>query len=295
MRWLGFAVLALCAALAVWLWGFGGMEDLSRWAASGQRDVQNQMAGALRGIKAGQGAAFWSLMGLCFAYGFFHAAGPGHGKVLIGGYSLGRDVARVKLAGLAVASSLAQALTAVAVVYAGVGLFQLGRAQLEGVAEKTMAPVSYGAIALVGVWLGLRGVRRWWASRPVDHHEHHEGCGCGHAHGPDPEAAAKVGNWREAAVLIASIAIRPCTGAIFVLLLCWKLGIDLAGIAGAFVMGLGTASVTLLVAFAAHGLRTSALMQVAGGAGALRLQAVIEIAAGAIVCIAASQLLLRAL
>jgi ABC-type nickel/cobalt efflux system permease component RcnA len=162
-------------------------------------------------------------------------------------------------------------------------------------AEKTMAPVSYGAIALVGVWLGWRGVRRWWASRPMDHHEHHEGCGCGHAHGPDPEAAAKVGNWREAAVLIASIAIRPCTGAIVVLLLCWKLGIDLAGIAGAFVMGLGTASVTLLVAFAAHGLRSSALMQVAGGKGALRLQAIIEIAAGAIVCIAASQLLLRAL
>ena len=53
-----------------------------------QRTFQNAMAGALRGIQAGNPQAVWTLCSATAAYGFFHALGPGHGKVLIGGASL---------------------------------------------------------------------------------------------------------------------------------------------------------------------------------------------------------------
>ena len=303
-------LLGALAALAVWLWGMGGMSALERWAADGQRDAQNAMAGLLRRLKAGDAAALSALLGFCFAYGFFHAAGPGHGKVLIGGYGLGRRVPVGRLAGLAVASSLAQAGTAVALVYGGVFLLDWSRERMVDMAEVWLAPLSYVLIGLVGLWLLLRGARKLWGQRagaampghaPDHHHDHqhdhhhhdhdHAVCdSCGHAHGPSLDEAAQVRSLRDALVLIGAVAVRPCTGALFLLILTWRMGIDAAGLAGAFVMGLGTASVTVLVAVLSVTARESALAQVAGGPSMARALSLIEIAAGALVVLVAAQL-----
>lgn len=301
-------------ALAVWLWGFGGAGDVMRWASEGQREVQQGMAGYLRRLRAGDWAALSGLWGLCFAYGFFHAAGPGHGKLLIGGYGLGAGVPVMRLSGLALASSLAQAGTAVVLVYVGVFLLGLTRQAMTGVAERIMEPASYGAIALVGLWLAWRGLRRWRRAGRVQlqdcghahpshghHHDHdHEGDGtcasCGHRHGPTAEEAAQVHSLREALALVAAVAIRPCTGALFLLILTWRMGLDLAGIAGAFIMGLGTASVTVAVAVASVTLRAGLLARLAGGQGrAARALPLIEIVAGVLIAALALQLLRAAL
>lgn len=301
------AVLGLLGALAVWLWGFGGIVALERWAAAGQQDAQNAMAGLLRRLKAGDGTALAGLMGFCFAYGFFHAAGPGHGKVLIGGYGLGRRVPLARLAGLAVASSLAQAATAVALVYGGVFLLDWSRERMVDTAEAWLAPLSYVLIGMVGLWLLLRGARKLWGQRGrvtaggeghgeghthghVHDHDHGTCASCGHKHGPSLEEAAEVRSVRDALVLIGAVAVRPCTGALFLLILTWRMGIDAAGIAGAFVMGLGTASVTLLVAVLSVTARESALAQLAGGPATARALSLIEIAAGALVVLVAAQL-----
>ncbi len=301
-------ILALIA-LAIWLWGAGGADQVSMWAAEGQRNVQNAMAGLLRRLRGGDRAALGSLLGLCFAYGFFHAAGPGHGKLLIGGYGMGQRVALRRLAMLAVLSSLAQAATAVVLVYAGVFALNWTREQMVGAAENIMEPMSYGMIALVGVWLLIRGARKLWrvgvgAAQPVispghDHHTHeHDAdglCACGHKHAPSLQEVTQMRSWRDGVVLVAAVAMRPCTGALFLLILTWRMGIDLAGIAGAFVMGLGTASVTVAVAIASVFLREGALAQMASGTGAARLLSVVELLAGAVVALVAFQLMMRAI
>ncbi|WP_458791801.1 nickel/cobalt transporter [Yoonia sp. MH D7] len=284
-------------AIVVWLWGFGGSDVVMRFAASAQRETQNAMATSLRAIKAGQAGALLSLWGLCFTYGFVHAAGPGHGKLIIGGYGVGARVAARRLVGLAFASSLAQSLCAVAVVTLALWVLGWGRAQLTDLADKTMAPLSYALIAAFGIWLMSRGLRRAWALRKPSHNHHADGVcnSCGHAHGPTPEQAAKVHSFREGLAVVLSIAVRPCTGAIFLLILTHGLGIMWAGIAGVFIMGLGTALFTAIVALAAVSARESVLAQTASGPLTAKLIIGAEAIAGATITLVALQLLAKAI
>ena len=300
MRGLTLAVLVVLGGIAIWLWGFDGSDAVMRFAVNAQRETQNAMAVSLRAIKAGQAGALLGLWALCFTYGFVHAAGPGHGKLIIGGYGVGARVAARRLVGLAFASSLSQALTAVLFVYLALWAFGWGRTQMADLADKTMAPMSYALIASVGMWLMLRGLRKAWKLRqPVhDHHHNHAGgiCdSCGHAHGPTPEQAASVSSFRDGFAVVLSIAIRPCTGAIFLLILTHGLGIMWAGIAGAFIMGLGTASVTVVVALAAVSLRQGVLVRLATGGAGLRLLPLVEMAVGAVIAILSLNLVAAAL
>ncbi|WP_022703002.1 nickel/cobalt transporter [Pseudorhodobacter ferrugineus] len=282
-------------------WALGGLDGFTAWAAASQREAQNALARAIRALRAGEAGALLALLTVCFAYGFFHAAGPGHGKVLIGGYGVARRVRMLPLMAVAVASSLAQATTAVILVYAGVFVLGLTREGMVGLTEDIFAPISYGAIGLIGLWLAWRGLRAFLRAGLVEHHHHGHGhghhdhsddCGCGHAHGPDPAQVAALTGWRDTALLIGGIAIRPCTGALFLLILCWRMGIDAAGIAGAYAMGLGTATITVAVAFMAVWAREGALHALAGGRLA-RAAPLIELGAGLTVAVL-SAIMLRA-
>lgn len=302
--------VALACGLLLWFWGSGGFDHLAAWAAGEQREFQNQIARALRAARAEQPEAVATLLTVCFAYGFFHAVGPGHGKVLIGGYGLGRRVAFWRLSAISVLSSLGQAVTAVVLVYAGVLVFQMSRESLVGTTEQVMAPVSYAAIAAIGLWLVFRAVRSFARRQRADaeikahdhhhnhdhhHHDHGTCSDCGHRHGPTPDEVANAGTLREALVLIAGIAARPCTGALFVLILTWQMGIAMVGIAGAFAMALGTATVTTLVGWTSFGLRGGLLASASATRFASIIAPTIELVAGLIIVVIASGLLLRTL
>jgi nickel/cobalt transporter (NicO) family protein len=289
MRALAFAGLVFALVVAVWLWGLGGADDLVRQAGVAQRAVQDRMAGALRALQQGDPTAVATLWGLCFAYGFVHAAGPGHGKLVIGGYGLATRIAVWRLAALALLSSLGQAVTAVAVVYGAVALLGWGRAQMTDLAEQILAPISYALIVTFGLWLALRGWRRWRAmARPAQ--DAGVCASCGHTHGPTPAQAAAIRHWRDAVAIVAAVALRPCTGAMFLLVLTWRFGLDWVGIAGAFIMALGTASITVVVALAAVVLRET-MLQLALPTGAGKIMALAQIAFGGVIALAAVQLL----
>lgn len=303
--------------LALWL--SGGLAGVERWAADAQREVQNTMASALQRLRAGEPGAAAALLVTCFSYGFFHAVGPGHGKLIIGSYGYGSQVPFRRLAGLSVAASLAQAGVAVALVWAGISVLDLGREQLTALSERHMADLSTILIGLVGLWLAWRGWRMLRAEGGQRHHDghshdhghehghghghgrehghhHDDACGCGHAHGPSPQQVMQARSLRDGLLVVAGIAMRPCTGALFLLLLTWRMDIFAMGVAGTMAMGLGTASVTLAVAALAVWARRGsfALVPETGPwAGVARwLPGALQLAVGALIALVSALVLI---
>lgn len=296
--------LILALGLAV-LWATGGLDWLQGAVRVAQKAAQSSLAAALRALKGGQPGAWAGLVGVCFTYGFLHAAGPGHGKLVIGGYGMAARIRVWPLILLALVSSVAQALVAVGLVLGGVLLLGWGRDRLEWASDRVLAPLGTWLIIALGGWIMARGVlRAWRAAGARDHHEHvhdhgHDAhCGhdhvhdahCGHAHGPSVEQVAGLRTGREAAALVLAIALRPCTGALFVLIITHSMGIALAGVVGALAMGLGTAAVTALVAVMAVWAREGALVNLPGS-GLARVLPVVEVVAGAVIVLAAAMLL----
>jgi nickel/cobalt transporter (NicO) family protein len=304
MRLIGGLLIAAAAALLfAWLAGGAGAAVAFHWAAEQQRAVQNAMATALRAIRAGDPWALASLCLLSGAYGFVHALGPGHGKVLLGSVALTAEVPLRRMLAVGLAASLAQAGVAIILVSVGVGLLSLTSAGASDLAEGWMAHLSRWAIAAIGVLIAWRGLRGLWQGRhgdASDHHRHHhhhhdhdhssqtEGpaavdqtCGCGHAHGPTAAQLAALTSWRAVLALIVSIAIRPCSGALFLLVIAFRFHIPGAGILAVLAMGLGTALFNSLAIGGGMALqRLAALGAWAGPAHGRELASVLQLTAG---------------
>ena len=229
-------------------------DDPVLWIRDQQQRFYGSMSGALRQIKTGAPlAATWTRMLLSFGYGVFHAAGPGHGKAVISAWLLAteNDLRRGVL--IALLSALIQALTAIAIVSALLLLVAGAGAVARDVAGY-LESASYALIGSMGLYL------IWTAFRPHaheaahdQHHHHHHDEHCGHAH--VPEARQVKGEWSLAKAFSLSFAvgIRPCTGAILVLIFANALGLYWAGIASTFAMAAGTfLTVTAIAAVAVY-------------------------------------------
>ena len=282
------------------------------WILSKQSEFYREISAALRLAKS-DGSAVWSLLAVSFAYRIFHAAGPGHGKAVISSYLVAnRETARRGIA-LSFASALMQSLVAITVVAVIAWLLNATAKTMCG-AEKAIEIGSYALIAAFGaslVWTkGGRFMRALQATRPepalavADHghrhgHDHDHGEGhvhddhCGHSHGPAPEELAGPGGWRRGLAAVLSVGIRPCSGAILVLVFALAQGLFWAGIAATLVMGLGTAITVAIIAVVAVSARDLArrLSEAREGSGVLIMRG-IEFGAAGLVLLFGSGLLL---
>ena len=89
----------------------------------------------------------------------------------------------------------------------------------------------------------------------------------GHAHGPEPDELAGPGGWHRGLSAIVAVGLRPCSGAIIVLVFALAQGLFLAGVASTFVMGLGTAITVAAIATLAVAARAVAKRVAARRAG----------------------------
>ena len=286
------------------------------WLLAKQSEFYREMSATIRAAKS-DGSAVWTLIAISFAYGIFHAAGPGHGKAVISSYLVANQETARRGIVLSFASALMQALVAVVIVGICAWLLNASAKTMCG-AEKAIEIASYALIAAFGarlVWTKGGGfIRALQASQPVpalalaghhdhaghghdhDNHDHshshahaaHHDPGhvhdehCGHSHGPAPGQLAGPGGWRRGFGAIFAVGVRPCSGAILVLVFALAQGMFWAGIAATFVMGLGTAITVAAIAVIAVSAKDLARRLSGGreGGGALFMRGVEFGAAG---------------
>ena len=203
---------------------------IAGWILATQGEFYRRLTAAVRAMAA-DGTAAWTLASLSFAYGVFHAAGPGHGKAVVAAWMLANE--RIAAAGPRRSRRspprCCRAVVAVALVSVLAGL--VADTTARGMTETVSAveTASFAAVALVGAVLLWTKARRF-ALRCVPQvaHAHAPGEACGpdclHAHMPAPIADNSF-SWRAAASAVFAAGLRPCSGAIIVLVFALAQGV----------------------------------------------------------------------
>ena len=274
------AALLAAGAMAVQL-APGIFTPFWNFVLEGQREMTGGMTTALRDLKAlGTIQAALVLCVLSFLYGVLHAVGPGHGKFVISSYALANEKTVRRGILLSFMAALIQALSAIVIVGILALILKATSIQVKAT-EAWLETLSWGLIAALGAWL-LWGQLRSPSANAAGAHDHQHGhahdhghghdhaphvhgpsCNhaheathvhdehCGHTHMATPDQLQGAWSWSHAWSLAFSIGIRPCTGAIGVLLLSLSLGLVWAGVLATFTMAIGTAiTVSVLAAMA---------------------------------------------
>lgn len=249
---------------------------LGGWLLAQQAAFHKALTAAIGAVETSP-AAFATLLGLAFAYGVLHAVGPGHGKAVIASYLLANERALKRGIGLAFAAAAVQAIIALGIVGIVAG-FMGGTARTMNASIAWIEKAGFTLIALMGLWLAWRKARLLFAG-----FTHDPACAdplCGHQHGGDPRALATASR-RDLALMAIGAGIRPCTGAIILLVFALSKGLFLAGALSVIVMAIGTALGTSLFALLAVKAKLLALNLISkGGTGWARLGLVLEMLAG---------------
>ena len=287
----------------------GPFAHLFFWINTEQRAFYKAMTGALKSMRD-DGSKAWLLVGLSFAYGIFHAAGPGHGKAVISSYMIANEVALRRGIMLSFVSSFLQAVTALLVV-GGTYLLLRGTSVSMDDATRYMEILSFAMITAFGAWLLWKKLFRGWfvmlaARAPalataghehaghVHFHDHsgqhgHSHSGgevcedCGHSHAPDPSLLQDQFDWRTAWSAFIAVGMRPCSGALIILTFSLLNGLYFGGILSVFAMALGTAITVSSLAILAVTAKNTAMKFAGSDSAAQRIHRIVEVGGAALV------------
>ncbi|MCX8956796.1 nickel/cobalt transporter [Erwinia psidii] len=239
--------LLLAAGLALWFYWPQILLQSTFW----QRSLNQQMTILLQQVATHPHQAGVTLMGFSLIYGVLHALGPGHGKVVIATF-LATHPTRVKTSlQLTLAAAVVQGGVAIALVTVMLGILGLSSRQLH-LSSFWLEKGSYLLVVGLGGWLCWRAVskiwRTWRSPQPLTIHrivsagnQHGAECGCGHHHVPDREMLDRAVSGKTKIMVVLSMGLRPCSGAIMMLLFSKVIGVYTWGVLSALVMAVGTA------------------------------------------------------
>ena len=199
----------------------GGLfERLTGLLMEFQRRANAEVSFHMNAVERGEEfGAFLLALAVAFAYGAVHALGPGHGKVVVVSYFLGREARVMRGVAMAVQIAIVHVIAAVVIVWLADlvlrGGFGLGLSDVPGVRA-----ASFLIIVGIGLTMLVRAVRaslRARAGNAPGHepgqghgHRHHRGHGHGHGHGHADRA--------EVGLLALAAGMVPCPGAVLIML-----------------------------------------------------------------------------
>lgn len=256
-------LLSLAGAVyATWLYWPELLLKMVTW----QKSMHQQMAQLLLQVKAAPHQVGLLLMLFSLIYGVLHAVGPGHGKVVIVTY-LATHPTRLKSSlKLTFAASILQGGVAILLVTLLLGVLQLSSRYL----HQSSFLLEKGSFLLViglGMLLCFRAIQRLYQQvkalkpqvttfrqiRPLPaDHVHSDNCGCGHRHLPSEHELQAGDDWRTRLAIVLAMGMRPCSGALMVLLFAKVIGVYWWGILSALAMALGTSLTISLLALFVH-------------------------------------------
>jgi len=216
-----------------------------------------QITATLKEITHNPQATVWLLV-LSFVYGVVHAAGPGHGKAVIAAYILASERALQRGLIMAVAAALLQALVAILLVTILAVVLRVTSSSMTLMANH-IERLSFFAVTAVGLALLWKKSGHFLALLPAQkndtahgvtpshshsHSHSHAHAGddaCCHNHAPMADDSASM---RDMGMAVFAAGIRPCSGAILVLVFALSQKMLPLGIIAALVMAAGTALTT---------------------------------------------------
>lgn len=225
------------------------------WINRQQQSFYGALNKAMGQLKT-DGNAFWVIGSLSFLYGAFHAAGPGHGKVVISSYMLATQTELRRGVALSFLSAMLQSISAIVFVMIAAQLLKMTSIRLSQTFN-ILVTGSYVLVVLLGLWLvGRKLFGNLFGHSGHDHsghsHDEHD-----HSHHlVTPKQAS--GRLRDMIAVVLAVGLRPCSGALVVLVFALSQGLILAGIASVFLMGIGTALTVSLLASLAVGAKNVA-------------------------------------
>lgn len=251
-----FAVIFIALALCFLVYQQWAM--LILWIVEAQQSFHSVLSGHIASFQENPVYYGSLLVGFSLAYGVFHAAGPGHGKAVLITY-LSTQPENVKQ-GLRISFIAALIQSIVAIVLVSVVSIFLNQTFRQTNALGTQVELaSYILVILLGVYLAGRAILGFVRSKQHAHshnhhhvhdhqqelahdhshnhtHEHHE-CDdqCNHSYAPQEQLSV----WQSASVAF-SMGLRPCSGAVVVLIYANLVGVYWIGIVSTLMMGLGT-------------------------------------------------------
>ncbi|MRT41840.1 nickel transporter [Enterobacteriaceae bacterium RIT702] len=243
--WL-MAALLLLAGVLLWQYWSQILLQSVLW----QKVLNREMTQLLQQVAEQPQQAGVTLMLFSLAYGVLHALGPGHGKVVITTF-LATHPAKLKTSmKLTLLAALLQGGVAIGLVTLMLVVLQTSSRQMH-LGSYWLEKGSYLLVVALGVWVGWRALRslrqqlppqpklQIHAIRPT--HQHDEHCGCGHAHLPSAAQMDQAVSAKTQALVVFSMGLRPCSGAIMMLLFSKVIGVYVWGVASAVAMAVGTA------------------------------------------------------
>ncbi|MBT3025718.1 MAG: nickel/cobalt transporter [Candidatus Thiodiazotropha sp. (ex Ctena orbiculata)] len=246
-------------------------DQAAAWVWSKQREFHRALTRELRELR-GKDSVGWVLVLMSFLYGVLHAAGPGHGKVVLTTYLLTHRSRLNRGIAMGTAAALLQGVTALLLVYGLIGFAGWLPRETE-TASLWVTRVSFSLLAIVGLYLLARAVATMAHSvRQLRHetgHVHHEhadhvhGAGCGCRHLPSVVEIDTVDSRHAVAGVVLAIGLRPCSGAVLVLILAAVMELTWHGAFAVMAMSVGTAITVVVLAIFATKARNWASVVVA--------------------------------